>query len=373
MSKAEWKTVKLGDVCEMYQPKTISQDEMITDGQFPVYGANGIIGRYNSYNHDLPQLLVTCRGATCGTINISEPYSWITGNSMVVRFKPNIDVDINYLTYYLRQNEMFNTVITGAAQPQITRTNLKSLRFIYPNSLHTQRHIAATLDKANELITLRKKQLEELDALAEAVFYDLFGDPVKNEKGWEMKKLEQVCSKITDGEHATPKRVSDGIFLLSARNILNHKINLLDVDYIDDDEYNRISKRIIPKENDILISCSGSIGRVCRVPENLKFQMVRSVAILQLKDNVNPIFIEYQLCTSFIQRQINRSINQSSQANLFQGKIKLLTIFLPSYELQTRFATIIEKIEEQKAQVRQALQESEDLFQRLMQDLFHPH
>lgn len=73
----------------MYQPKTISTKEMVENGAHPVFGANGIIGKYDKYNHEEPQLLITCRGATCGSVNISEPKSWINGNAMVVRSKDN--------------------------------------------------------------------------------------------------------------------------------------------------------------------------------------------------------------------------------------------------------------------------------------------
>ena len=72
-----WKVEKLGNVCEIYQPKTISKKQMILDGDYPVFGANGIIGKYDKYNHEEPQLLITCRGATCGSVNVSVPKSWI--------------------------------------------------------------------------------------------------------------------------------------------------------------------------------------------------------------------------------------------------------------------------------------------------------
>ena len=111
-----WQTVKLGEVCEIYQPKTISKKEMLPDGEFVVFGANGIIGRYNKYNHEEPQLLVTCRGATCGSINVSEPYAWITGNAMVINPKVE-NLTKRFLEYYLRGGVDFSKVISGAAQP----------------------------------------------------------------------------------------------------------------------------------------------------------------------------------------------------------------------------------------------------------------
>jgi hypothetical protein len=77
-----WSERPFLDVCDAYQPKTISMKEMIRDGAYPVYGANGVIGRYDKFNHEEPEILLGCRGS-CGAVNISEPKSWITGNAMV--------------------------------------------------------------------------------------------------------------------------------------------------------------------------------------------------------------------------------------------------------------------------------------------------
>lgn len=120
---------------------------MVPDGAYPVFGANGIIGRYDQYNHEEPQLLITCRGATCGSVNISERFSWITGNAMVVRPK-NAEIDMRFLEYLFRGGIDISKAITGAAQPQITRTNLSPLQISYPTSPTEQRRIVAILDEA---------------------------------------------------------------------------------------------------------------------------------------------------------------------------------------------------------------------------------
>ena len=93
-----WTNKKLGEVCDIYQPKTISAKELVEGGDFLVYGANGVIGRYNSYNHENSEVLLTCRGATCGTINVSKPYSWINGNAMVIHPKNN-DITQSFLSF----------------------------------------------------------------------------------------------------------------------------------------------------------------------------------------------------------------------------------------------------------------------------------
>lgn len=163
-----------------------------------------------------------------------------------------------YLDYALKSS-VFQGVMwrhsSGSTVKGIRSAELVKLEIPLP-PLKTQKLIARTLDTAAELLAMHKQRLAELDNLIKSTFYDMFGDTVTNEKGLEKKELNEVCEKITDGEHITPQRVEKGIYLLSARNILNHEMQLDDVDFIDEDEYVRISKRIIPEENDILPSIS---------------------------------------------------------------------------------------------------------------------
>jgi type I restriction enzyme, S subunit len=133
LSVADAKSSSLGDVCEIYQPRTISTKEMVPDGPYVVFGANGKIGRYSDYNHADPEVLVTCRGATCGQVNVSEPFSWVTGNAMVVRPKSDA-IRKDFLEEVLRNSVDWSEVITGAAQPQITRASLAPISIPVPEA-----------------------------------------------------------------------------------------------------------------------------------------------------------------------------------------------------------------------------------------------
>ncbi|MGN1317407.1 MAG: hypothetical protein ACI4VF_00215 [Lachnospirales bacterium] len=169
-----------------------------------------------------------------------------------------------------------------------------------------------------------------------------------NTKGWDIKTFDELSYLITDGEHTTPRRTADGIYLLSACNVLNHSLQLDNVDYIDQEEYDRIAKRVIPQEGDVLISCSGTVGRCCCVPANLNFQMVRSVALIRFKEEINPVFAEYMIMSDCLQEQINSSKTASSQANLFQGKIKALKGFVPPIILQNEFLVFVKQVNKSK-------------------------
>ena len=126
------KVAETKSLCEICRPKqwpTIPTKDFTEDG-YLVYGANGIIGHYSEYNHESPTILMACRGASCGAINISKPYSYITGNAMCMdEIIP--EVSFEYLSYFL-SNYNYKTIITGGAQPQITYTNLKKVMVPIP-------------------------------------------------------------------------------------------------------------------------------------------------------------------------------------------------------------------------------------------------
>lgn len=233
-----------------------------------------------------------------------------------------------------------------------------------------QKQICELLDLIVGVIRLRRQELQELDDLIKARFVELFGDLNVNPKGWELKPFDELTNLITDGEHSTPRRCKEGIYLLSARNVLNHELQLEDVDYIDDEEYERISKRIIPQSGDVLLSCSGTVGRCCCVPEGLKFQMVRSIALLRFKEELNPVFAEYMITSDFVQQQIDKAKTASSQANLFQGKIAKLRGFVPPRELQDEFLVFVKQVDKSKVAVQKSLEETQLLFDSLMQKYF---
>ena len=141
--------VELGDICDLYQPKTITQEELVENGPFFVFGANGIIGRFNKYNHEESEVLVTCRGATCGTVNKSTPKSWVTGNAMVVKPKDQ-RLSKNFLYYLLKTLDLRST-ISGSAQPQITRQGLAPFQIPLP-PIEIQKEIVAEIEGYQKVI-----------------------------------------------------------------------------------------------------------------------------------------------------------------------------------------------------------------------------
>ena len=165
------------------------------------------------------------------------------------------------ILYYVVRYMHLEKYFSGATIPHIYFRDYKNEEFNL-DDLGRQAEIIDILGRLERLIEFRKKELQQLGNLIKARFVEMFGDLKLNPFGWDLQSFEDLTELITDGEHATPRRVSEGIYLLSARNVLNHSLQLKDVDYIDQEEYDRIAKRIIPREGDVLISCSGTVGKM---------------------------------------------------------------------------------------------------------------
>lgn len=161
-------------------------------------------------------------------------------------------------------------------------------------------------------------------------------------EGWIWATAEQVTSRITDGEHITPERSSSGVLLLSARNVHNGSLNLEQVDYVPERVYETLAKRLTIDPGDVLLSCSGTVGRSCVAPSNLRFALVRSVAVLKPMMDMGR-YLSFAIRSPFVQAQIDEKKTQTAQANIFQGKIKTLVIPLPPLAEQQRIVAEVER------------------------------
>ncbi len=200
-----WPMVKLTDVCRPKQWPTISGPDLLPEG-YPVFGANGQIGFYSTYNHEEPTVLITCRGATCGTINVSAPCSYVTGNAMALdSLSP--EIDRGFLAHYLRHRHL-DDVISGSAQPQITREGLANLTIPRP-PFAEQRRIAAILDQAEALRTKRRRALGQVDTLIQSIFIDHFNPREVERQNWSIMPLNSL-GKISTGR--TPSGDLEGMY-----------------------------------------------------------------------------------------------------------------------------------------------------------------
>lgn len=158
---AYWTNTCLGTISNIYQPQTISTGDLTEKG-YPVFGANGQIGFYNQFNHQTWQIMITCRGATCGTVNRTFGKAWITGNAMVINVDGHPEIDKLFLFYWLL-SQNFCSIVSGSGQPQIVRSPLIKYHLHIPQNIEEQRAIASVLAFCDKEIYLLKQKLAKLE------------------------------------------------------------------------------------------------------------------------------------------------------------------------------------------------------------------
>jgi len=166
-----YKIVRLGEFAKIYQPSTISQSQF-NDGEYKVFGANGYIGNYDQYNHETPQVTISCRGEKCGTVNFVDAYTWITGNSMVVNIDEQNKINKRYL-YHCLSNQNLKYLVSGSAQPQIIRSDVARHSIPVP-SIEFQEKLSFFLDSIEQKIKNEQIMEESLLDMKNAFLQQMF-------------------------------------------------------------------------------------------------------------------------------------------------------------------------------------------------------
>jgi type I restriction enzyme S subunit len=371
----KWKKVKLTDISKPKQWKNLPISELTSEG-YAVYGANGIIGRYKEYNHEFPTLAITCRGATCGTINITEPKSYITSNAMALD-DISEDVDQKFL-YYALNKRGFKDVITGAAQPQITREGLSKIVLDIPESKEYQLHIANLLSKAENLVAQRKESICLLDEFLKSTFLEMFGDPGINPKKWPLKKLEEYIEYMGDiGSNGSNEMVAKNLEMLDVEDyaIMIRTTNLTrndftnNIKYVTQKTYDFFKKSKI-YGGEIIMNKIGSAGDFWLMPKlNRPVTLGLNQLVIRPK-NLPTIYLFHYLSTDYGRMIVKAQAKGATTKSITKTAVKALPLMYPPVELQNKFVAIVEKTEALKTQYQQSLQELENLYGSLSQKAF---
>ncbi|MFA0525321.1 restriction endonuclease subunit S [Vibrio sp. 10N.222.52.C3] len=368
-----WSLVPLHDVCRPKQWKTIASSKLLDEG-FPVYGANGIIGFYDEYTHELPTLMITCRGATCGNVHISKPKSYINGNAMALDSLDHDKVDIRYL-YYFFKSRGFKDVISGSAQPQITGQGLTKVQIPLP-PLGEQKRIAAILDKADAIRQKRKQAIDLADEFLRSVFLDMFGDPVTNPKGWEVKSLfELTKGKLQNGAYFPKDMYSgDGVEMVHMGDAF--------YDYIPRGKMKRViaNDKEIQKykvtTDDILISRRSLNYEGAAKPSLIiddKEPLLFESSLIRLTPNsdvLNKLYLFGYLSNEIVkEHKIRKFVTGATIKGISQKNLENIEILVPPIDLQTKYEGVVSGISKLKRKI-----ENEDrlatLFSSLSQRAF---
>lgn len=382
-----WSSAALGDICNIEVGKTPSRAEpdFWRSGALPWLSiADMNQGRFLTSTKEsvteagakaarmklvAPGTLLLSFKLSLGKVGIAK-IPLFTNEAIAALTDLRNDVNTDYMYWALRNADFLGGSDRAAMGNTLNKAKLKEIRIPLP-PLPEQRRIASILDKADALRAKRRKAIAKLDQLLQSVFLEMFGDPVTNPHDFTVMQLGDVATQVTDGAHHTPIRTQSGIPLLSARNVLMGSLSFSNTDFVGQEEYERLRRRCEPKRGDILISCSGSIGRVSVVRTDIPFVLVRSAALVKLDQNlVMPTFMEHQLRTPYLQGQMQMSAKSSSQANLFQKPIRELKVLVPPIALQKRFEAIASKVAERHSNFLEAEKRLESLFTSLQAHAF---
>jgi len=377
----KWSIVNLDEVVEFLdsQRKPITEKDRIS-GTYPYYGANGQQDLINDYIFDEPLVLLAEDGGHFGEPNRTIAYQingkcWVNNHAHVLRPKNNIN--IRYLCRVLEHYDV-SKYITGSTRAKLTKTSASQIKIPLP-PIASQRRIANILDKADEIIRKRKEAIALTEQLQKSIFLDMFGDPVINPKGWE---------KVTLG-NLLAEELQNGAYF--EKNYYTNDLTGVEMIHMSDAFYGTVTrgnlKRVLVSDaevkkyqlnsDDILIARRSlnyeGAAKPCLIEDCCNPLIFESSLIrVRVKKNIiNPIYLfSYMMQPRAREKYIYPYVTRSTISGINQAGLKKITIVVPPIALQNRFKEICDQIKKKSLKLELHLQESENLFNSLLQKAF---
>lgn len=339
------------------------------NGEYPIYGSGGIMGYANNWLCPENCVIIGRKG------NINKPI-FVETKFWNVDTAFGLNANKEYLLpkflYYFCLDYNFERHNKAVTIPSLTKADLLKIDIPLPPK-STQLAIVSELDKINELIRLKKEQLKDFDNLAQSLFYEMFGDPVENEKGWEVKKIGDLALVKTGPFGSMLHKedyICDGIPLVNPVHMKDFKI-VPDLDFTISKEKASELENYLLKSNDVVFARRGDIGRCAIVSEAEQgFICGTGSLFVRFSKEIESIFIMYIIrCDSFSKHLISKA-KGATMLNINSNTIADLRIPLPPLSLQRLFAQRIEQIEREKSEVQKSIQDLETLLASRMQYWF---
>jgi type I restriction enzyme S subunit len=339
-----WSWSTLGDQCDLYQPKTISREKMITGGAYEVYGANGVIGMYNEYNHEDSEVLLSCRG-NCGTVNVSKPKSWINGNAMVCKPKTPALLK-NYLRFYL-ESINFTKVITGTAQQQITREPLSKVEIAMP-PISEQHKIVELLEGLLSRLDAALAEIKDVKVKAAQFRRSFVHEMTTAIEGSDVMGILDICDVYQPKTISTKELIADGEFPVYGAN---GQIGFYD-------KFNH-------EDSEVTVTCRGATCGTVNVIPAMSWITGNAMVFRPKDSRIQKGFLEYVLrgmdwtpvITGTAQPQITRTSIQDMFVNVPSPEIQS-EIYMKlegSLTQVTNVELLSKKVEIQAANLRRSL------------------
>lgn len=369
--KQGWEIKKIKDICDKASSNIAQNKITELDGDYPVFGASGYVQNVDFYHQNTEYIGIVKDGSGVGRVNKYPAYSSLLGTLQYIL--PKEGYDLNYVAYALKSLNLAEYA-SGAAIPHIYFKDYGEETIAVPPR-EEQERIVAELDCLSGVIEKKKQQLKELDALAQSIFHQMFGDPITNEKSWEVKPLKNSVIEMFLGPFGSTLKTDcyvskeDAYCMVYEQKHAIKKTMELETHYIDKDKFESL-KRFEVHSGDFIMSCRGTIGEIYRLPNDAPIGIIHpSLMKIRIREDIyHPIFF-VRLLTRIVK-------NENTNGNCVQMAITAKELgarepIVPPLAIQQEFAEKIEAIEKQKELIKQSITQTEELFNSRMDYYFN--
>ncbi len=364
-----WTYKKLGEVCDIISGRNQKMVEN-PNGTYPIMGSGGIMGYADDYLCLEGTTIIGRKGTINKPIFVDTKF-WNVDTAFGLQPK---DYNNCRFVYYLCKSIDFTRYDKGVTIPSLVKSDLLQIKVSVP-PLPTQQQIVEELDLLSGIIEKQKAQLKELDSLAQSLFYDMFGDPVTNEKGWEVIQLGSKCEVSSFKRVLVEDVVNEGIPFIRGTELmsLSNGDNCQFTMFITHEHYEKV-KAIsgVPKIGDLLIPSINANGNVwvLNTEEPRYYKDGRVLWVHVNKEAYSSQSLKY-IMHILIKNAYSSVASGATFAELKLFVLRELNTILPPLPLQQQFAERVESIEHQKTLVKQQLKETETLFNSRMDYYFN--
>ncbi|ENP8393166.1 restriction endonuclease subunit S [Vibrio alginolyticus] len=378
-----WRDSKIKELCTLHygkSPKGIDSD----DGIYPIYGTGGRVGSTNEYLYDKPSIILGRKGSIGNIHYVDKPF-WTIDTTFYVEAK---NCDPKWL-YYLFSSLNIEKLNEATGVPSLSRNNIYAQMLKAPSDQKEQQKIAEVLSTVDKKIDLIDQKIAETEKLKTGLMQKLFseGVGVQDENGdwqphtefyllptgeypqaWQPKTLNDVCEKIGDGIHTTPKYVEDSEYrFVNGNNIKNGKLVITKkTKCVSKNEYDKHKKEL--SLDTILLSINGTIGSLAYY-DGSSIVLGKSAAYLSPKEMIQKEFLYYYLSTSNVSKWFAMGLTGTTIKNLSLKTIRNTPIAIPHLKEQAAITSILTEVDKKVALLKAQKIETQQLKKGLMQKL----
>lgn len=340
------------------------------EGQYPVYGSGGIMGYADDYICDADTVIIGRKGNINNPIYVQERF-WNVDTAFGLHANREL-LHPRYLCYFCTQYD-FDRLNKTVTIPSLTKSDLLKIKIDVPE-LCIQQHVVSTLTKIESIIKHRQSKLKCLDTLIKARFIELFGDPEINPKKWNECALSEKLDVV--GGYAFKSDQFDevsGVPVLRIGNINAGFFRPVNLVYWKEDD---ALERYAMYPGDLVMSLTGTVGKddygnVCILGNDYdKYYLNQRNAKLEIKEGIDKYYLSQLLKFEKIKKRLTGISRGVRQANISNKDILGLVVPLPPMELQNQFSDFVHQVDKSKVAVQKALDETQTLFDSLMQEYF---